>query len=203
MTGAMIALDADQLAALDVLATAKKQTREAASHADRTAAHAALREFDRNSKEIREAAALKAKADAKIAKAQADVAVARAEAADAYAAWHVLLNQHGAELRRLRLAAIDRPRVLGVTAQLERTIEAFRQDPTQFPIAHVSKKLVTALTYLRACLDASEDPPEHPEQWLTELLAAFDAAKREAHAQNDQHARSAEHAARKARLLHG
>ena len=75
---ALIALDADQLAALDSLATAKKKTREAASHADRTAAYAALKEFDRNPKDVRAAAAAKAKADADVAKAQAAVAVARA-----------------------------------------------------------------------------------------------------------------------------
>lgn len=189
---ALIALDADQLAALDSLATAKKQTREAASHADRTAAYAALKEFDRNPKDVRAAAAAKAKADADVAKAQAAVAVARAAHADAHAVWYAAVDQQTRELHRLRLAALDRPRFDAVADSLHQTIETFRAAQDHWPIAHVGKKLTTARTFLNACLDGAEDPPEHIEQWFAELLAEFEASKREAHATQRENARTAE-----------
>lgn len=149
----------------------QKRRREAEDAA--AAARADLARFPRTTKTIKEAEAKVGKAKADQARAEADLAIAKAKVSDAELEQYAAALAHGAELVRLRKAAIA-PHVGAETLQqLSAAIEAYQaSDDHQAAGEVLRKRLFKARMKLMAALEGAEDPPaEDLREWLTETLA--------------------------------
>jgi hypothetical protein len=178
----------------------QRQQQEAEAKAAET--RAVLAKFPRESKELKQAAALVAKCKADEVAAEADYLKAKARTSEAELAHYTAAQQQSDQLRALRRASIAPHLGREAQARLTAAIEFYRANYKTEPAGKASVRLAQILIRLNAMLDGAEDPPS--DDVVVWAQQAIDATAAEFTIAEQQYAQTrARHAAqdRAARVL--
>jgi hypothetical protein len=183
-----------------VIAHEQRQQQEAEAQAAEM--RAALDKFPRETKELKQAAALVAKCKADEVATEAEYLKAKARTSEAELSHYIAAQQQSDQLRALRRAAIAPHLGREAQARLTAAIEFYRANYKTEPAGKASVRLAQILIRLNAMIDGAEDPPsDDVVAWAQQAIDATAAAFSIAEQQHEQ--TRARHAAqdRAARVL--